>query len=202
MISDRDFFEIEIGESRLDYKAIFGNDYPVYIEVGCGKGEFISRYPVVHPTWNFIGFEMSGKRINNTLKKLNPEINPNVRITRKFIDASITQFIAPASVHGVFIQHPDPWPKRKHHRRRLINQAFLKALSEIMIPGAFVQIATDHEEYASWIVDEFIQNPYFSSAFNDIILTHSGLDEHIVTWFEQEQRRQGFEPFFMLFKKL
>ncbi len=202
MITDRDFFQIEVDEEKLNYESLFGNANPVYIEIGIGKGEFISRYPIVHPNWNFIGFEMSGKRIDNTLRKLNPSLNPNVRIAKKFIDDNITGYIPPASVHGVFIQHPDPWPKRKHHRRRLINQKFLTALAEITLPEAFIQVATDHDEYASWIVDEFLQNPYFSAVYEDIILSHSGLDEHIVTWFEQEQRRQGYEPQFMLFKKL
>lgn len=202
MISDSPFFLIEAGDKPLDYVQIFSNQNPVYIEIGSGKGEFISAYSALHPAWNFIGFELRGKRINNILKKLSPALHSNVRLARKFIDDSISSFLPAESVAGVFIQHPDPWPKRKHHRRRLVNQEFLASLASIMQQGAFVQVSTDHEEYASWIVDEFIRSPYFSSVYEDIVLQHSGLDEHVVTWFEQEQRRRGFEPKFMLFKKL
>lgn len=202
MISDRDFFELSLGAERLDYYQLFSNHKPIYIEIGSGKGEFISQYPQIHPEWNFIGFEMSGKRINNILKKLNPQLNSNVRIARRFIDAKITEIIPPESIHGAFIQHPDPWPKRKHHKRRLINQEFLRSMAEILLPGAFIQVSTDHEEYAAWIVDEFINNPYFSSVYDDLVLESSVLDQHIVTWFEQEQKRLGYPPKFMLFKKI
>ena len=202
MISDKEFFLIETEDRVLDYAELFGNTNPVYIEIGSGKGEFISGYPRIHPEWNFIGFELRGKRINTILKKLNPTDHPNVRLARKFIDAEITSFLPAHSVHGVFIQHPDPWPKRKHHRRRLINQPFLNALVEIMMPNAFVQVSTDHDEYAAWIADEFVNNPYFSSAFDDLIMDYSVLDEHIVTWFEQEQKRQGYHPKYMLFNKI
>ncbi|MDZ4121912.1 MAG: tRNA (guanosine(46)-N7)-methyltransferase TrmB [Candidatus Cloacimonadaceae bacterium] len=202
MTSDRDFFLIEIEDRLPDYAELFANTNPVYIEIGSGKGEFISGYPKIHPEWNFIGFELREKRINTILKKLSPTEHPNVRLARRFIDPSITDFLHPQSIQGVFIQHPDPWPKRKHHRRRLINQTFLNALVEIMAPDAFVQVSTDHEDYATWIADEFTINPYFSAVYDDLIMDYSVLDEHIVTWFEQEQKRQGYHPKYMLFKKL
>jgi hypothetical protein len=99
-----------------------------------------------------------------------------------------------SSVSGVFIQHPDPWPKRKHHRRRLIQQNFLDSLASILIPNAKVQVSTDHSDYAAWIVEEFLQNPNFTSLQDDPIQLHPNLDEHIVTWFEEEQRRHGYHP--------
>ena len=69
MLTDRDFFLLEHSDDLLDYRAIFGNDNPVYIEIGCGKGEFISQYSMLHPEWNFLGFEGREKRIRNILKK-------------------------------------------------------------------------------------------------------------------------------------
>lgn len=202
MLSDRDFFELNLGEELLDFSSVFHNNNPVYIEIGSGKGEFISQYPRVHPEWNFLGFEARGKRINNILKKLDPALNPNVRITRLMIDANISRIIPPESVQGVFIQHPDPWPKKKHFKRRLIQQGFLDALASIMIPGAQVQVSTDHVEYANWIAEEFCQNPNYLCLHDQPIQTTPSLDTHIVTWFEQEQKRLGFEPRFMLFQKI
>jgi tRNA (guanine-N7-)-methyltransferase len=201
MISDRDFFVVEPAEGEL-LNSVFDSDTPLYLEIGSGKGEFISRYPIGHPGWNFIGMEMSEKRIINCLKKLSVEKNPNVRLIRKFADAGISELFRGASVSGVFIQHPDPWPKRKHHRRRLIQQDFLNSLAYILIPGAQVQVSTDHSGYAAWIVEEFLQNPHFTSLQDDPIQLHPNLDEHIVTWFEEEQRRHGYHPHFMLFERI
>jgi tRNA (guanine-N7-)-methyltransferase len=201
MISDRDFFVRVPSEGEL-LNHLFPAGDPLYLEIGSGKGEFISSYPISHPNWNFIGMEMSEKRILNCLKKLSPEVNPNVRLVRTFADAGISNLFSPASVSGVFIQHPDPWPKRRHHRRRLVQQSFLDSLAQILIPGAQVQISTDHEEYAAWIVEEFLQNLYYTSLQDDLIQFHPNLDCHIVTWFEQEQRRLGYNPHFMLFKRI
>ncbi|MBP7118126.1 MAG: tRNA (guanosine(46)-N7)-methyltransferase TrmB, partial [Candidatus Cloacimonetes bacterium] len=81
MIEDRVFFVIEpIADSFLN--DIFNDGKPLYVEIGSGKGEFISKYPTYHPNWNFIGLEMSEKRIRNCLKKLSIQQNPNVRMVR------------------------------------------------------------------------------------------------------------------------
>lgn len=201
MIEDRDFFVLEPAADSV-LNDIFDEPKPLYVEIGSGKGEFISRYPKSHLNWNFIGLEMSEKRIRNCLKKLSVEQNPNVRLVRKFVDVGIKDLFRSQSVSGVFIQHPDPWPKRKHHRRRLIQQDFLDALAEILIPEATVQVSTDHSDYAAWIVEEFLNNPHYVSLQDDPIQMHPNLDEHIVTWFEEEQRRGGFDPHFMLFKRI
>jgi len=201
MLSDRDYFVIEVGKGPLDYPALFGNQNPVYIEIGSGKGEFISQYPTYHPEHNFIGFEVRGKRINNILKKLGPEKNPNVRLANLMVDGKIREFLPLSSVQGAFIQHPDPWPKKRHHRRRLINQEFLNSLAAVLLPDAFVQVSTDHLEYAAWIVREFTGNPLYYSVYEDHSVDHPVLDEHIVTWFEQEQKRLGYPPRYMMFKK-
>ncbi|HQO47375.1 MAG TPA: tRNA (guanosine(46)-N7)-methyltransferase TrmB [Candidatus Cloacimonas sp.] len=208
MISDRDFFVIKprINEQGkflcLNPVDIFPDSNPLYLEIGCGKGEFISHYSIIHPEYNYIGLESAEKRINNTLKKLTPEQNPNVRLMRLYVDDSICQLFPAESVSGVFIQYPDPWPKRKHHRRRLIQKDFLSSLAIILKPLAQVQITTDNSDYASWILDEFLAHPSFISVYEELLLKQSPFDEHITTWYESEQKRQGFEPQYMLFKRI
>jgi tRNA (guanine-N7-)-methyltransferase len=201
MISDRDFFVVEPAEGSL-LNDVFADEHDLYLEIGSGKGEFISRYPISHPEWNFIGIEMSEKRIQNCLRKLSVDRNPNVRLIRRYVDAQISGWFSKASLSGVFIQHPDPWPKRRHHRRRLIQQDFLDALADVLKHKAQVQVSTDHAEYANWILEEFLQNPHFSSLQDDPIQMHPNLDDHIVTWFEEEQKRQGYHPHFMLFERI
>lgn len=202
MLTDRDFFMITVQEGQLDYKNIFGNDNPVYIEIGSGKGEFISQYPLLNPKSNFIGFEVRDKRIRNILKKIDPIKQTNVRLMSLLVDEKIKDVLPEESVEGVFIQHPDPWPKKKHHKRRLIQQAFLDALAGILKIGAFVQVSTDHEEYAAWIAEEFIRNHNFDTVSENVIQDKPHFEQHVITWFEHEQRRLGFEPRYMLFKRI
>lgn len=202
MLSDADYFLVETGDQLLDYAEVFGNANPVYIEIGSGKGEFISQYPLLHPERNFLGFEVRRKRINNILKKIDPQRHPNVRLIEALVDEKINLLLPPASIDGCYIQHPDPWPKRRHHKRRLFQAEFLKALASILKPDAFVQIATDHEEYAQWITREFAGCEQFVSVQDDPISDKPHLSDHVVTFFEQEQRRQGFEPNFMMYKRI
>ncbi len=202
MLTDRDFFVLPVDNGPLDYQSVFGNSNPVFIEIGSGKGEFISQYSMLHPDQNFLGFEVRDKRINNILKKIDPTRHLNVRIICLMVDQRITEILPAESIHGAFIQHPDPWPKKKHHKRRLVRQDFLDALAQILMPDAFVEISTDHVEYANWIAEEFVRNPNFLSLQDQLIQDRPHFNDHVITWFEQEQRRLGFDPRYLLFKKI
>lgn len=202
MLSDWDYFVLPKEPGLIDYQKLFGNANPVFVEIGSGKGEFISQYPLLYPKSNFLGFEVRAKRIRNILKKIEPSRHPNVRIVEEYVDHTISQRLPENSVSGVFIQHPDPWPKRRHHRRRLIQPELLDAMAVVLKPDAFVQIATDHTEYAQWIARIFVEHPLYESLSQQLISEQSHLDNHVVTWFEQEQRLQGYEPNFMFFKLL
>ena len=189
-------------DKNLEWTEIFQNDHPVFLEIGSGKGEFISEYALLHSDWNFIGFELKQKRVEIILRKLNLEKHNNVRVATIKIDAEIEKIIQSGSVAGVFIQHPDPWPKRKHFKRRLVQQDLIDALSKIIIPKGFIQISTDHAEYANWIWKEFSLRRDFKSNSLDGISESPLLDEHVVTFYEREQRRLGFAPRHMLFEKI
>ncbi|MFO8145289.1 MAG: tRNA (guanosine(46)-N7)-methyltransferase TrmB [Candidatus Syntrophosphaera sp.] len=202
MLDDRDYFVLESPDTLISLDELFGNGNPLYIEIGSGKGEFISQYPILHQDCNFLGFEGREKRIRNILKKISPQTHANVRIVRMMVDSNLAEVLPPQSVEGVFIQHPDPWPKKRHHKRRLIRQGFLDALAAVMLPDAEVHVSTDHEEYANWIAEEFSQNHNFLSLIDGVIGSYPSLEDHITTWYEKEQRQLGFTPFFLLYKRI
>jgi len=202
LLEKRDRFVLKVEpEKMFSLKEIFHNNNPVFLEIGSGKGEFISEYSLLHPEQNFIGFEVRRKRVDNILRKLDLGKHINVRLATFKIDANIENIIPGNSIEGVFIQHPDPWPKRKHFKRRLVQQTFLDALSKIIRQGGFIQVSTDHDEYAGWIWKEFSKRKDFSPKVVDNISLKPLLDEHIVTYYEKEQRNLGFEPKHMLFEK-
>lgn len=202
MLEDRDYFVLESPEGFLDPESVFGNRAPLHVEIGSGKGEFLSGYAPLHPDWNFLGFELAEKRIRNILKKLSPQKHPNVRLLRLKVDAGIAELLPPVSVRSVYIQHPDPWPKRRHHKRRLVQPDFLAALATVMEPEAQLHISTDHEEYAHWIAGLLSRQPEFISLQPELIQSAPSLQDHVSTWYEVEQRRQGFEPHYLLFQRI
>ncbi len=197
------FFLLEVKDKQVfDLQKIFRNDNPTYLEIGCGKGEFISRYPLLYPQDNFLGFELRHKRIVSILKKLNIEQHRNVRLAEIKIDEKIDIFVATDSISGIYIQHPDPWFKRRHHKKRLISDSFLNAISRILKKGGFVQISTDHREYAEWIAAKFLERTDFRSEQNLKSGDTPFGEEHVRTWYEHEQARQGYQPIFMMFEKV
>jgi tRNA (guanine-N7-)-methyltransferase len=201
-LAKREYFLLKVTKDEaLDFAGMFQNNHQVYLEIGSGKGEFITEYPLLHPEWNFIGFELKPKRVDIILRKLDLEKHLNVRVATFRIDRDIEKFIAPQTVAGVFIQHPDPWPKRRHFKRRLVQQDFLDALAKIIQPGGFIQVSTDHAEYAQWIWKQFLKRQDYVPKVSEAISPKPLLDEHIVTYYEREQRRLGFEPQHMLFEK-
>jgi tRNA (guanine-N7-)-methyltransferase len=190
-------------DALLDYEQIFGNDHPVHLEIGCGKGEFISTFPVLKPEVNFLGIEIKLKRIIIILKRLWKDTHQNVRLLRLFVDEKVTEVIPAESLDKIYIQHPDPWPKRRHNKHRLIQQPFLDALHKILKPGATVELSTDHPEYAAWIVEEFAKRDDFEALFPDGFTRESPyLEEHITTFFEKVNAEAGFMPYFMHYKKV
>jgi tRNA (guanine-N7-)-methyltransferase len=196
------YFLIPLEKGKmLDFQELFQNSNPVFLEIGSGKGEFISEYALLHPEWNFMGFELQQKRVDLIIRKLDLSRYQNVKLATCLIDKNVSSMIAENSVTGVFIQHPDPWPKRRHFKRRLVQQSLLDALTKIIQPGGFIQVSTDHAEYAQWIWKEFSKRQDFFPKLFDGLSDVPLLDEHIVTFYEREQRRLGFEPKHMLFEK-
>ena len=123
-----------------------------------------------------------------------------MRILKLFVDENLKKCIPEKSISKIFIIHPDPWPKRKHHKNRLINDRFIEVLSEILKPDGRLEIATDHSEYAEWIIKLFAAREDFVSEYEN---GYSSIpaEGHIETYFEMKKRQEGFKPIFMEFKK-
>jgi tRNA (guanine-N7-)-methyltransferase len=136
-----------VSGTPLDFGAMFGNTRPVELEIGCGKGTFILARAQARPEVNLLGVEWARAYCLYAADRCRRAGVANVRMLR--IDAAllVSKLIAPQSLWRIHIYFPDPWPKARHHRRRLIQPAFVARLHELLKPGGQLLIVTDHLDY-------------------------------------------------------
>lgn len=133
--------------SPVDWAAIFGNDNPIVLEIGCGIGDFVAKTAIDHPEWNFIALDFYNKGCDKTCRRIDRLGLTNVRVVRDEARHFITTHLTPKSLRGVYINCPDPWPKRKHRKRRLVQSEFVTFLRGYLCDGADFNFATDFDDY-------------------------------------------------------
>ena len=136
----------------LDLDAVFGRCAPRILEIGFGMGETTAAIAAAHPDTDFIGVEVHTPGVGSLLKEIAVRELANVRIVQHDAMEVARDMIAPASLAGIHVFFPDPWPKKRHHKRRLIRPGFVALLATRLAPGGYLHCATDWEEYAEWIV--------------------------------------------------
>ena len=144
-------------DGYLDYSKVFGNDNPVIIEIGFGMGDTTAEVAMRRPEFNYIGIEVFLQGFVNLLSILGDRHIENVRIMRFNAVDVLNHMIADESVAGFHVFFPDPWQKKRHHKRRLMNPDFLHLLATKLKKGGYVYMVTDWEEYAEEVL-EFSQN--------------------------------------------
>jgi tRNA (guanine-N7-)-methyltransferase len=135
--------------------ASFAVDLPapraLVVELGFGRGEFLWSLAAEAPNRAFLGIEYSGKRILKMARRLAKGGPANVRILQARAEDAVVELLGPRSVDTFWVNFPDPWPKARHHRRRMVQPAFVRALAERLVPGGALEVATDDVPYAEWI---------------------------------------------------
>jgi len=141
------FLPPELLVTMPDWRQIFDNENPLALEIGCGMGDFVTRMAQIHPEWNFIAIDYYNKGCLKTCKRIDGlELN-NVRVVRDEARGFLERCIPRESLRAVVINCPDPWPKMRHRKRRLVNAGFAGFLSQFMMPGADFHFATDFDDY-------------------------------------------------------
>jgi tRNA (guanine-N7-)-methyltransferase len=131
----------------LDFDALFGRSAPVEMEIGVGKGTFMLNRARNYPQRNFFGVEWANKFFLYAADRMARWGVTNVRLMRTDAAHLVRHAIPPGSLSMLHIYHPDPWPKKRHHRRRLIQPPFVSAACDALQIGARLAIQTDHAEY-------------------------------------------------------
>lgn len=127
--------------------ALFGNDQPLELEIGSGKGTFLVAESRARPAVNFLGVEYARRYWLLAADRLRRNRCDNARVVLASAERFVRDFLPRESLAGVHIYFPDPWPKTRHHKRRFVTLAFVELIASRMSPGARLQLATDHREY-------------------------------------------------------
>ena len=184
---------LELAPQQLNWPTnwsdIFGRTAPLVIEVGFGNANFLINLAQKRPEANVIGLEISLPSIYKAVSKGRQAGLTNLRILQADAKYVLQALCAPQTIDHLFINFPDPWPKERHHDRRLINEKFLRLLATRMIPGGLLDIAMDHPDYIPWTTDCLLGNPYFQSRLDTPFVTTDVT--RLVTKYELKAKREG-----------
>ena len=143
----------------IEPSACFGREAPLVLEIGFGMGETTAAIAAAHPELDFVGVEVFAAGIGSLAMRLARLHLTNVRIVEHDAVEVVRDMLAPGSLAGVHIFFPDPWPKARHHKRRLIAPGFVASLSSRLLRGGFVHCATDWQHYAEQMMQVLSQEP-------------------------------------------
>ena len=150
-------WRVSIDDARArDWSEHFGTDAPLVVEIGFGRGEFLLDLAARDPDQPFLGIEYSRKRVLKLARKLARTESTNVRLVAEPAEEVLAETLRDQSVAVFWINFPDPWPKKRHFKRRLIQPELVALLTRRLVPGGLIEIATDHPGYAEW-VDEILR---------------------------------------------
>jgi tRNA (guanine-N7-)-methyltransferase len=147
-------YGVPFAAEPLDYERLFGNRNPVIIEIGFGMGIATAQIAEATPDTNYVGIEVHRPGIGKLLWEVERRGLRNVRIIERDAVETLECMIRPASVSGFHLFFPDPWPKTRHHKRRLVTRPFTGLLASRLVAGAYLYMATDWADYGDWALVE------------------------------------------------
>jgi tRNA (guanine-N7-)-methyltransferase len=163
-------FVVPFENKVMDYTAVFGNGNPVIAEIGFGMGAATAIIAGTHPANNYLGIEVHRPGIGRLLWEIEQRSLSNIRIIEHDAVEVFEKMIPPSSLEGIHLFFPDPWPKKRHHKRRLVQRPFTHTLAARLKPRGYVYMVTDWEDYAQWALAEL-------GATNGLVNTGDGFAE-------------------------
>ena len=178
-------YGIEYRQETLDPKQVFGRDAPLVLEIGSGMGETTAAIAAARPDADFIAAEVHGPGVGSLLKRIEEQGLKNLRVIRHDAVEVLEHMIADGALAGIHLFFPDPWPKKRHHKRRLVQPEFAALAARKLAPGGYLHAATDWMDYARHMVEVLDDEPALERA--------PGIAKRPATKFEQRGLRLGHE---------
>jgi tRNA (guanine-N7-)-methyltransferase len=180
---------------RLDLDACFGRNAPRTLEIGFGNGDALACLAQREPDTDFIGIEVHRPGVGHLLLELERRELDNVKVIRADAVQALAHCLSESSLNRVLVFFPDPWPKKRHHKRRIVQPAFIEQLARILRPGGLLHLATDWEDYARHMHDVMGGTAQFRNCAVPCP------DYRPETKFEQRGRRLGHSVWDLFFER-
>jgi len=193
-------FGIPYREQPIDLPAIYGRDAPRVLEIGFGNGEALLGLAANHPAVDYLGIEVHEPGIGHLLLLLERAGLENVRIINRDAVDVLTHMIPDTCLDAVNLFFPDPWPKKRHHKRRLVQPAFINELSRVLRPGGLFHFATDWDDYAIHAGEVLATANGFTALAQDDLATDP-LAHRPPTKFERRGQSLGHEARDLCYRK-
>jgi tRNA (guanine-N7-)-methyltransferase len=195
------FFGVQFDGTTLNLQQLFGNDHPVYLEIGFGDGESIAQMAACNPHNNYLGVEMHRPGVGHLLLKMEQQSLSNVRVIRHDAVDVLRQGLTDTSLAGLYLFFPDPWHKRRHNKRRILQPAFVDEIARVLRPGGIFHAATDWKEYARYMMRVMTAaDLFFENCAGDGCYAPRP-DYRLLTKFEQRGQHLGHDVWDLNFRR-
>lgn len=191
---------VEVGTGVIDFDQCFAHRAPVWMEIGFGNGEALVHMAAANPAINFLGVEVHLPGVGHALGEIAARELDNVRVVRHDALELLENNIAKNSVEQVSLFFPDPWHKTRHHKRRIVNDEFLRLLQAALVDEAVLHMATDWSSYATHIRSVLLRHDSYVPIVDEPMY-ESIVGQRPDTKFEQRGLRLGHEVFDLVYRK-
>ncbi|MBV2092790.1 MAG: tRNA (guanosine(46)-N7)-methyltransferase TrmB [Candidatus Thiodiazotropha sp. (ex Ctena orbiculata)] len=194
-------YGLELESGPLDLSGLFEQIQPVTLEIGFGNGESLRQMAQNQPQQNFLGVEVHGPGVGHLMIQLDQHQLNNVRILKHDAMELLRHHLQPGSLQRVQLYFPDPWHKRKHNKRRIVQDEFAELINRMLIPGGILHMATDWEDYARQMMSVLSAHRGFHNQAGEGNFSPRP-ETRPLTKFEQRGERLGHGVWDLLFERL
>ena len=191
VIAENEFVIHDPEKRRGQWKSVFGNDRPIRLEIGMGKGRFLMTLAAQHPEINYLGIEKYSSVLLRALQKMEEDPLPNLRFIR--MDAEyITDVFAEEEIDRIYLNFSDPWPKDRHAKRRLPSRQFLERYDQILQKDVIIEVKTDNRGLFDFAVEEIAETKWKIDAVTyDLHHDEKTMEGNVMTEYEERFSSQG-----------
>jgi len=193
-------YGVDFGPEPLDARALFGREAPRTVEIGFGNGDNLLALAAAHPGRDFLGVEVHRPGVGRLLLGLEERRLANVRVICHDAVEVFERQVAPQSVHEILVLFPDPWPKKRHHKRRLVQEAFVKLATQRLGSAGELRVATDWQPYALQMLEILSAAPALENLAADGGFVPRPAERE-PTRFERRGERLGHEVWDLAFRR-
>lgn len=187
-------------DTCLDLRALFGRVAPTVLEIGFGNGDSLLKMAQSHPDWNFIGIEVHRPGVGHLLKHAGEQDVNNIRVSSRDAIETLEQQIPDHSLDRIQLYFPDPWPKKRHHKRRIVQSSFANLVARKLQRGGEFHLATDWENYALHMRDVLDPAPGLQNVAGEKGFVERP-DERPLTKFEHRGQRLGHGVWDLIYRR-